>query len=455
MRALSHYLRHRFAVLPLIEAVVLLLSMVLGFGLRLDEDPTVFSVTHGLAFAGVMLLVMTAFGLYDRHDWPFRITVQKVLSSYLVTLAIGAVVFYFLPEATIGRGIFALASVFALVGLLLVRYGAHRAAMLRVPSGRVLVVGDGPEAEEVVELLRTPRRGRAARFTAQVRVGAPCQASDGNTLSAKDLPRIVKQRRVAEIVVALRERRGGYEPLEQLLLCRLMGVRVLDLSSFFERELGLVKLAHLRTSWLIYGSGFDQGRLRAFVKRSFDLLASSTLLLVASPVMVITAIAIKLESEGPVLFRQERVRAGGVPFEMLKFRSMRQDAEKDGKPRWASAADDRITRVGRIIRRLRIDELPQLLNVFKGDMSLVGPRPERPFFVSQLLEEIPYYALRHNVKPGITGWAQVRLQYGASTEDAKYKLEYDLYYVKNHSLFLDLMILFETVQVVLLGKGAR
>lgn len=458
MRALSHYLRTRFAVLPLLEGLVLIQSMVLGFELRLDGESYVGSTVHGVVFAGVMLLVMTALGLYDNYAEPFRITVQRVFSAYLVTLSIGAVAFYIVPDLMVGRGIFALASVFGLLGLLVVRYAAYRAATLQMPTSRVLVVGNGPEARDVVDLLRVPRGGRAARFTAQVPVDPPFQGTKGNASLGLDtgvLTGIVKQRKISEIVVALRERRGGQEPLAKLLACKLMGVQILDLASFYERELGLIKLEYLRSSWLIYGSGFDQSRLRVLIKRTFDLTASSALLIIAFPVMLLTALVIPFESPGPVLFRQERVREGGTSFMMLKFRSMRMDAEKDGQPRWASAADDRITRVGKVIRRLRIDELPQLINVVKGDMSFVGPRPERPYFVSRLASEIPYYELRHNVKPGISGWAQVRLQYGASLEDAKRKLEYDLYYVKNHSLFLDLMILFETIQVVLLGKGAR
>jgi sugar transferase (PEP-CTERM system associated) len=454
MHALRHYLRVRFTMLPVLEALVLVQSMVVGFELRLVDDSPPLAGVHGAVFAVLMLLVMTAFGLYEKQVDPFRITVQRVFSAYLVTLLALALAFYLFPEVGIRRDVFAVASVFALFGLLVVRYSAYSAAKLHIPTSRVLVVGAESTCADVARLLRVPREGRAARLHAQVHVEMP-DAQGLQPANAFNLPDIVRQRRISEIVVALDERRGGREPLAQLLTCRLLGVSIVDLLTFYERELGLIKLEHLRTSWLIYGSGFDQGRLRRLIKRSFDVLAAATLLMAASPVMLIAALAIRLESKGAVLFKQERVRDGGAPFMMLKFRSMRQDAEGDGKPQWALAGDARITRVGRIIRRLRIDELPQLINVVKGDMSFVGPRPERPYFVAQLSEQIPYYELRHNVKPGITGWAQVRMEYGASVEDAKAKLQYDLYYVKNHSLFLDLMILFETVQVVLLGKGAR
>jgi sugar transferase (PEP-CTERM system associated) len=230
---------------------------------------------------------------------------------------------------------------------------------------------------------------------------------------------------------------------------------VLELSSFFERENGHLQLDSMNASWMILAEGFHQGMLRDTVKRLFDLVVSGAMLAVTLPLMALTGLLIKLESPGPVLYRQERVGQGGRPFTILKFRSMCVDAEKDGKPRWAGQNDSRVTLVGRFIRRTRIDELPQIFNVFFGDMSFVGPRPERPYFVQDLTQKIPYYGVRHTVKPGITGWAQVRYPYGATDEDAMHKLQYDLYYVKNHSLFLDLMILFQTVQVVVWGKGVR
>ena len=260
---------------------------------------------------------------------------------------------------------------------------------------------------------------------------------------------------VDEIVVALTERRAGSMPLRQLLDCKLSGIKFFDLNSHFEKTLGQIRIDYLNASWLIFGDGFNQGALRTTVKRIFDVLCASALIVLSAPVMAITALLIKLESPGPVLYRQERVGQGGRTFFVTKFRSMRNDAEKDGKPRWATANDSRVTRVGNVIRKLRIDELPQLFNVLKGEMSLVGPRPERPFFVEQLTQEIPFYAVRHSVKPGVTGWAQVRYHYGSTVEDSQEKLQYDLYYVKNHTLFLDFVVLLETVGVVLTGKGAR
>lgn len=244
-------------------------------------------------------------------------------------------------------------------------------------------------------------------------------------------------------------------PLRELLDCRVTGVRVMDMATHFERMLGQIRLDALKAGWLIFGEGFSQGLVRTTVKRLFDIVSALILLILTSPVMLLATILIALEDGFPVLYRQERVGLNGRLFTVIKFRSMRRDAEADGNPRWATANDDRVTRAGRIFRKLRIDELPQLFSVMKGDMSMVGPRPERAFFVDELTRQIPFYAIRHSVKPGVTGWAQVRYHYGASVDDAAQKLQYDLYYVKNHSLLLDLVVMFETVSVVLGGKGAQ
>ena len=265
----------------------------------------------------------------------------------------------------------------------------------------------------------------------------------------------VRSLEIDEIVVAMDDRRRNF-PIAELLQCRLGGVEITDIVSFLERETGKVHLDVLNPSWLIFGEGFRRDTFRRVEERLFDVLTSSLLLVVTSPVLLLTALAIWLESgfRGPILYRQVRVGYANRNFQVIKFRSMRVDAEKNGAV-WATAGDTRVTRVGSLIRKLRIDELPQIVNVLKGDMSFVGPRPERPEFVAQLAESIPYYSERHWVKPGITGWAQLCYPYGASERDAVEKLQYDLYYVKNHSLLFDLMILLQTVEVVLLGKGGR
>jgi sugar transferase (PEP-CTERM system associated) len=268
-----------------------------------------------------------------------------------------------------------------------------------------------------------------------------------------DWVEIVRKSHASEIVVALEDRRGL--PVSQLLRCKTDGIHVIDYQTFCERETCRLDLDELKPSWLIFGGGFARGFFTDLLKRSFDIVVSSALLLITLPVTLITAVLVKLESAGPVLYRQERVGLYGKTFMVLKVRSMRQDAETGGNPQWAKLRDPRITRVGAFIRQTRIDELPQLINVLRGDMSFVGPRPERPFFVDQLSESIPFYRERHCVKPGITGWAQVNYPYGASLEDARQKLSYDLYYVKNHGLFLDFIILLSTVRVILMQQGAR
>ena len=275
------------------------------------------------------------------------------------------------------------------------------------------------------------------------------------TSAGKGLVQTALDFRIDEIVVAVGDRRGGALPLQDLLQCRVMGVRVHDLSSHFERTHGQIRLDALHAGWLIFGGGFDQGHVRTVMKRLFDIVFAGILLVLALPVMLIAAIAIALESGLPIFYRQERMGKNGRSFKVIKFRSMRLDAEKDGKPKWATGNDDRVTKVGRFIRTYRIDELPQLVNVLAGEMSLVGPRPERPFFVEQLSRELPFYGLRHSVKPGLTGWAQVSFGYCASVQETAEKLQYDLFYVKNHSLSLDFVVLFRTVGVVLHGHGAH
>jgi sugar transferase (PEP-CTERM system associated) len=264
------------------------------------------------------------------------------------------------------------------------------------------------------------------------------------------------EEQVDEIVVAVQDRRQCL-PLDELLNCRLSGIGIIDLTNFLERETGKLNLTTLSSGWIIFCDGFVQSVLRGFTQRLFDIVSSATLLMVTWPIIAAAALAIRLESgKGqPIFYRQSRVGRNQRVFEILKFRSMRVDAEATGSPLWATKGDDRITRVGAIMRKYRIDELPQIFNVLRGDMSLVGPRPERPEFVDDLGKKIPFYPERHRVRPGLAGWAQMHYPYGDCEKDAYEKLQYDLYYVKNCSLFLDFMILLQTAEVILWGKGAR
>ena len=456
IRLFNHYFSLRVLVLTLVEALVLFQSLVVGFEIWTIGKALPAPITQAVLFALVMLLMMTALGLYEAYDESFRVTLQRIIVAYGLTLVTLSVVFYVFPQTYVQRGVFAVASVFALAGEILVRLFFFRVTAAGLPRRRVLVLGNGVEAEQVIRFLNEGARGRTIQYAGLYPVVAERDANGKTrTINHDHLLRTIRDLNVGEIVIAVREQRGGVLPLRQLLDAKLRGIQVIDLATFYERELGMLYIDHIKASWLIFGEGFSQGLLRDVIKRVFDLFFGLLLLIVSLPVQLLAVLAILIDSGMPILYRQERVGQGGRAFTIVKFRTMVDDAEKDGTPRWAQQGDSRITRVGRFLRFTRIDELPQLFNVLRGDMSFVGPRPERPFFVRHLLEDIPFYDLRHSVKPGITGWSQVRYPYGASVGDSMQKLQYDLYYVKNHSLFLDLLILVDTVQVVLLGKGAR
>ena len=327
---------------------------------------------------------------------------------------------------------------------------------------RIFVLGSGTRAAAVRQMaFHGSNQTFLVAGTFDPGVADRCQLRDSyETVSDADEQEdgadwldIVRRAHASEIVVAMDDR-GGL-PVSQLLRCKIDGIHVIDYQTFCERETCRLDLDELRPEWLIFGPGFARGILADLIKRTFDVAVSSLFLLFTLPFTLIAAILIKLESKGPILYLQERVGLHGRPFMVMKLRSMRQDAEVGGSPQFAQVRDPRVTRVGAFIRLTRIDELPQLINVLRGDMSFVGPRPERPFFVQQLSRDIPFYRERHCVKPGITGWAQVNYPYGASLEDSRQKLSYDLYYVKNHSLFLDFIIMLSTVRVILMQQGAR
>jgi len=329
-------------------------------------------------------------------------------------------------------------------------------ADLNVFKRHVLVLGTGRKAARIAALAAEPsvRHFIAMAF---LRCGdepgiVPAEIDVDETDRAW-IAGYARKHRATEIVVATDDRRGL--PVSQLLQCRVAGIHVIDYLDFVERETETVDLNALQPGWLIFSDGFRSSLLRRVCKRGFDIASSLALLLLTLPLLLLACLLIIIESPGPVLYRQQRVGLGGRPFVLLKLRSMCTDAEKDGAPRWAQTGDSRVTRVGKFIRRARIDELPQLWNVLQGDMSFVGPRPERPAFVDDFCQQIPFYAERHCVKPGITGWAQINYPYGASLEDARNKLSYDLYYAKNHGLFLDLIILLQTIRVILWADGSR
>lgn len=460
----SHYVPGRQIVLAAVEAAIFLIAALVGIALHFAESGAAISgAGAGIppqagVFAVGMTIIMSGMGLYqpDLSNNTQSLGLRLV-SAFLLGFAVISLFSYLVPSlypglVTLGATIVTL----ALAGSFFARAAFLKWNSLSAFKPRVLVLGTGSRVMRLAEYAqRNPNHQVIGYVSLQpskhyVPLPQVLPVAPGDSLLS-----IVEKHNIDQIVVAVRDRRAGGFPLQQLLECKMKGVKVVELPSFFEREYRQVLLESLNPSWMVLGDGFRQGLIGHMAKRLFDLIVSGTLLLLLLPVMLVVVLCIYLESGLPVLFRQERVGQGGRVFTLYKFRSMKNGAESDGTAQWAAANDDRTTRVGRFIRNYRIDELPQIFNVFKGDMSFVGPRPERPFFVDQLVKQIPYYALRHSAMPGITGWAQIRYAYGASVDDAIEKLQYDLYYVKNHSLFLDFLILISTVAVVLSGKGAR
>jgi len=407
-------------------------------------------------FCFVILSCMASMGLYQRHlrdggrGMFVRISVAFCIAFVVMSLA-----FYLFPNLFLGRGVLAIAFLLAFVGVIFSRFMYISIVDRENLNQRVLVLGVGRKARQIDDLLkrRSDRRGFTIVGYLPLNNEKPVINPDKIIPYNLTLIKLIEELDVDEIVLALSDRRDGF-PIDELLDCKMSGVDVVDVQSFFERQAGRIILDLLQPSWLIFSDGFAQGAMRDIIKRAFDIIASLILLILTVPVMIIAAIAIYLEDRGPVFYQQVRVGKNWKLVSVMKFRSMRTDAEKNGI-QFAQKDDNRITKIGNFIRRTRIDELPQLFNVLKGDMSFVGPRPERPEFVEQFAESIPFYSERHRVKPGITGWAQICYPYGDSEKDTIEKLQYDLYYVKNYSIFLDLTVLFQTAEVILWGKGAR
>ncbi|MEM7375866.1 MAG: TIGR03013 family XrtA/PEP-CTERM system glycosyltransferase [Pseudomonadota bacterium] len=459
-------IRAPFVLFWLLEFLICMLAVIMAVTVRFVGDSATISeqfdspLLSTTAFGAIMTFSLVSFGLYQSHFRGGALGVLLRIALGFVAGGVALALFYYIvPSAYLGRGVTAIAMTisFFVIGTLRPLYLpiVERKNLTR----RVAVLGCGEDAATIDRRLkrRADRRGFEIIHYLNTEDASEVVVVRDNVITPPpSLLHYCRQHGVHELVLALKDQRDNL-PSDQLIECRLAGIDVIELISFFEREAGFLPLNLVRPSWFIYAGGFQSGRAWDAAKRAVDLVASGLLLLISLPVMVLTSIAILVESgpRAPIFYRQERVGYGGRPIDVLKFRSMHVDAEAAGHAIWASAQDDRVTRVGRVIRALRIDELPQILNVFKGDMSLVGPRPERPSFVEELKQTIPYYAERHQVKPGVTGWAQVSYPYGASVDDARCKHEFDLYYVKNRSLFLDLFILLQTVEVVLLGKGAR
>ena len=449
-------------MLGLVELFVLIGSFYLGLELRFGGDSLKEAfqpfLPKAIIYSIVMQMSLVAFGVYQRQSTQSPdMLALRIGASLLMGMIILSMMYYVIPAFFLGRGVLALTVFVSFTGVMVVRILFARIAGKRDIRLRVLVLGAGKTATLIKD---TVKNGELDGVNI---VGYVPLAGDQETekehdlvIPSESLIKYVEEKDIDEIVLAADDRRKGF-PVQDLLDCKMSGISVLDLLSFFERETGKIRLDILHPSWLFLSDGFHESTFRRAWKRSFDIIVVLLLLPVVLPIMALVTIVILVDSRGrgPVLYSQTRVSANGKLFQIHKFRSMVENAEHDGVARWAAENDLRITRVGSILRKYRFDELPQLFNVLKGDMSFVGPRPERPEFVEQLARTVPYYNERHRVKPGLSGWAQIRYPYGASEDDCQEKLQYDLYYVKNYSIFLDAFVILQTVEVVFLGKGAR
>jgi sugar transferase (PEP-CTERM system associated) len=408
-----------------------------------------------------MMVVQGSFYIFDLYNFKMIRQRASLFMRIFQALAMAcfmlALIFYALPQMTLGRGVFALSLILMLTMMICSRIFFMWLIGHPGLAERVLILGTEQSAINIAREVLDKREGgyKVVGF-----VGDDPELVGQSLINPRvigltaDLEKIVSQHRIDRIVVAVNDRRGRL-PLGSLLDIRLRdGVAIEESASFYERLTGKISTEMLRPSWMIFSTNSRLVRMYKQARRLVDMTMALIGLVLSSPVMLLAALAIKLDSQGPVFYTQERVGKGDEPFKIVKLRSMRTDAEQNGAV-WAEQDDPRVTRVGRVIRKLRIDELPQFFNIIRGEMSFIGPRPERPVFVQQLEREIPYYSQRHLVKPGLTGWAQIRYPYGASVEDALEKLQYDLYYIKNQSPVLDAIILFETVRIVLFGRGAR
>ncbi|MEZ5935072.1 MAG: TIGR03013 family PEP-CTERM/XrtA system glycosyltransferase [Alphaproteobacteria bacterium] len=464
MSILGFHFNRLSLMLSAIEAVLFcFVFMLSGRFLLIGTGQADFDLLRTVLLpSGLLLLCLIALGSYHLEAWRSvqvmarRLFASALCGSFLIILSQYLILGYWPSPAKIAF----CAGLSCLIALGARLIGRKLTGLRSRIKPRALVLGTGAKAEALWRALGLGFHGPNVDGFVQLE-GMPQPLDGMGVLPSQrilgmpsDLAAYAKAQRIEEIVIAL-DGRSIPLPEKDLIHCRMDGISVTDSTSFVERITGRVKLDLMESDWLIFAPGFRRGRLRSVAKRGTDLVYSTLILTAVLPLLPLLALLVKLDSPGPVLYRQKRVGLDGRLFEIYKFRSMRADAEADGKAQWARAADDRITRFGHVLRRSRLDELPQLFNVLKGDMSIVGPRPERPEFTENLAAVLPLYAKRHTVRPGITGWAQINYPYGASIEDAREKLEYDLYYVKNYSLFLDLVTMIQTARIAFGGIGAR
>ncbi len=468
IRIFRHYIHTAFLLATVIEYVALVAAAYTGYFTRFGQFPDFYlHLPFALTFALVMTFFMAIMGVHEARlrEGYMGVLLRTAVAMFLLGTLGMAVVLYMSTGLSEGRGVLLFATIEAYIFIAVLRWMTQRFVSEDILKRRVLIFGTGERALKIASRMRRRSDRRAFVLVGYLQSeGTPDLVSEyrANILPYPNVSLVdfCAEHDVDEIVVASDERRDNNTrqaiPYDQLMECRLSGVEVCEVQNFVERESGKLDIDLLQRAWLVYSDGFVTGWFRATTKRLFDLVAAFTILLLSLPVMLLTALAILIcdRFRGPVLYRQERVGLNGEVFTVMKFRTMIVDAEESGAV-WAQHDDPRVTRVGHFLRKSRLDELPQLLSVLRGTMSMVGPRPERPVFVDHLEKQLPFYAQRHRIKPGVTGWAQLCHPYGASVADAKEKLQYDLYYLKNHSILLDLIILLQTIEVVLVGEGAR
>jgi sugar transferase (PEP-CTERM system associated) len=465
MKFLVHQFRARSIALAACETALMIVAVVVAVIVRFGYERTgpILVDDNGLLkillIVGIAQLSLYYADLYDvRVASDRRELYTRLIQALASTSFALAVLYFWFPSLMVGRGVFLIAAVLLLTLVVGWRVAFEWLSGQVGPRERLLLVGTGPAAVELARELFQRRHELGVEIAGFI---DPDPAKVGTALinpgiigTVDDIPSIVRTKSVDRVVVSLADARGTL-PVNKLLDMKLRGVTFDHLASVYEEYTGKIAVENLRPSWFIFSDGFRKSRFLGATKRAMDIVCAALGMLLALPLMAIAAVAIRLTSPGPILYHQQRVGKNGHVFTVHKFRSMRTDAEAESGPVWASkTGDTRVTPIGGLLRRSRLDEVPQLWNVLKGDMSFVGPRPERPEFVAQLTEQIPFYGQRHVVRPGITGWAQVRYTYGATTEDALQKLQYDLYYIKNLSIALDVFIIFETVKTVVLRRGA-
>jgi sugar transferase (PEP-CTERM system associated) len=464
IRLFRQYFSIRKAIFILGEGALILWAVTLASFLLIGEESALMVLLESAWWRILLVAFVAQVSLYFNDLYEVQPVgnmlelATRLIQSIGITSIVLAIIYFLWPEAMIGRWIFFVSILFVIFFLVSWRFLYAYAVRKKLFIEKTLIVGDG---ELAGDLLKEIRSRRDISYDVKLVIGQ----ENGNYSRGlfEGVPTrygfdkvcdLAEAEQVSSIIVALDQKRG-IMPYKELLNCKVRGFSIIDGESFYERVTGKLLVEKINPSWLIFSDGFVKSGTTRLIKRLVGFVLSSIMLVLISPLILVVTIVIKLESKGPVLFRQERVGEDGEIFTVYKFRSMRADAEAVSGPVWAEEDDPRITKVGKIIRKLRIDELPQLWNVLKGDMSFVGPRPERPFFVEKLKKTIPYYNERFAVKPGVTGWAQVKYPYGATEQDALEKLKYDLYYIKNMSLFMDLMVIFHTVKIVLLSRGSR